>query len=118
MIDTNPSADNSAQEGFQAQSVQILGKVVCLKQFKQGHCQHLTDEPKLIGFESLKRETMELVMVDQFFETGFNRLSLMIKVIELDRSLRRAILLFMRASQNQPTKGQLSGISAKRLLRA
>ena len=85
MIDTNPSPDNSAQEGFQEQSVQNLGKVMCLKQFKQGHCQHLTDEPKLIGFESLKRETMELVMIDQFFETGFNALPFMIKAIELDR---------------------------------
>lgn len=56
-----------------------------LKQLKQGHCQHFTDEPKLIGFESLKRETMKLVMIDQFFETRFNALSLMIKAIELDR---------------------------------
>jgi hypothetical protein len=65
--------------------VQHFGKGCSLKQFKQGHCQHFTDEPKLIGFESLKRESMQLVMINQFFETGFNALAFMVKGVERDR---------------------------------
>ena len=83
--DTEPFLKNSAYKGFQKERVENCSQGFDLKQFKQGHCQDFTDEPKLIGFESLKRESMQLVMIDQFFETSFNALPFMIKLIELDR---------------------------------
>jgi hypothetical protein len=72
-------SEDSAQKSFPEQGMKGLRKHFRLKNLEEGHRHNFAYDPKLVGFDPLKRQSFQMVMIFQFPESGFDALPLMVK---------------------------------------